>query len=54
LTILNSLGRIVHREPLMLAGEPPRIINTDHWSDGVYTLVLEGSGGQLVMRVVRY
>jgi PKD repeat protein len=54
LTILNSLGRIVHREPLMLAGEPPRIINTDHWSDGVYTLVLEGYGGQLVMRVVRY
>lgn len=54
LTILNSMGRIMHYESSIPAGEFTMNIHTNHWSQGVYTLILEGANRSATMRILRY
>ncbi|MFM7747257.1 MAG: hypothetical protein ACKO7X_04985, partial [Bacteroidota bacterium] len=51
-TVFNGLGQIVHHEAWE-QGREALVLNTSHWSQGIYTLMLEGPQGMFVARILR-
>lgn len=54
ITILNSLGQIMHRERWNISEGFTSIVNSSLWPQGVYTMMLEGSKGMMTMQLLRH
>ena len=52
LIVFNSLGQIVHQEAWSQE-EDGHSLNTSIWPQGIYTLMIEGSKGMFVARILR-